>query len=132
MMRVDFHFHTKLTVQRCDQTATRLDCVTFHLYSKVHVSGILYSRNIFSKAFPAHSGPMPLIQVCNYFSQTVGLGRVINPSQDRCLNTGQHKHRINAYTYKTSMPCVGFEPTIPASERARTVHALDRAATVTG
>jgi hypothetical protein len=27
---------------------------------------------------------------------------------------------------------VGFEPTIPASERARTVHALDRAATVTG
>jgi hypothetical protein len=30
------------------------------------------------------------------------------------------------------MPCVGFEPTIPASERAKTVHALDRSATVTG
>jgi hypothetical protein len=29
------------------------------------------------------------------------------------------------------MPWVGFEPTIPASERAKTVHALDRAATVT-
>jgi hypothetical protein len=29
------------------------------------------------------------------------------------------------------MPYVGFEPTIPASERAETVHALDRAATVT-
>jgi hypothetical protein len=27
---------------------------------------------------------------------------------------------------------MGFEPTIPASERAKTVHALDRAATVTG
>jgi hypothetical protein len=27
------------------------------------------------------------------------------------------------------MPCVGFEPMIPASERAKTVHALDRAAT---
>jgi hypothetical protein len=27
---------------------------------------------------------------------------------------------------------VGFEPTIPASERAKTVHALDLAATVTG
>jgi hypothetical protein len=27
---------------------------------------------------------------------------------------------------------VGFEPTIPASERAKTVHALDRSATVTG
>jgi hypothetical protein len=29
------------------------------------------------------------------------------------------------------MPCVGFEPPIPASERAKTVHALDRSATVT-
>jgi hypothetical protein len=27
---------------------------------------------------------------------------------------------------------MGFEPTIPASERAKTVHASDRAATVTG
>jgi hypothetical protein len=48
--------------------------------------------------------------------QTVGLlGRVISPSQGLCLNTGQHKYRINIYTYQTSMPCVGFEPTIPAS-----------------
>jgi hypothetical protein len=30
------------------------------------------------------------------------------------------------------MSCVEFEPTIPASERAGTVHALDRWATVTG
>jgi hypothetical protein len=30
------------------------------------------------------------------------------------------------------MPWVGFEPTIPASKRAKTVHVLDRAATVTG
>jgi hypothetical protein len=30
------------------------------------------------------------------------------------------------------MPRVEFEPTIPAFERAKTVHALDRAATVTG
>jgi hypothetical protein len=30
------------------------------------------------------------------------------------------------------MPCLGFEPTIPASDRAKTVHALDRLATVTG
>jgi hypothetical protein len=27
---------------------------------------------------------------------------------------------------------VEFEPTVPASERAKTVHALDRSATVTG
>jgi hypothetical protein len=30
------------------------------------------------------------------------------------------------------MPWVGFEPTIPGSERAKTVHALERSATVTG
>jgi hypothetical protein len=30
------------------------------------------------------------------------------------------------------MPWVGFEHTIPASERAKTVHALDRSATVAG
>jgi hypothetical protein len=30
------------------------------------------------------------------------------------------------------MPFVRFEPTIPASERAKTVHALDRSATMTG
>jgi hypothetical protein len=30
------------------------------------------------------------------------------------------------------MPCMRFEPTIPASERAKVVHALDRSATVTG
>jgi hypothetical protein len=30
------------------------------------------------------------------------------------------------------MPCVEFEPMIPASERAKTVHALDSSATVTG
>jgi hypothetical protein len=30
------------------------------------------------------------------------------------------------------MPLVGFEPTIPVFGRAKTVHALDRAATVIG
>jgi hypothetical protein len=30
------------------------------------------------------------------------------------------------------MPCVGFESTILVSERAKTVHALDRSATMTG
>jgi hypothetical protein len=65
--------------------------------------------------------------------QTVGLlGRVISSSQGIYLNTGQHKHRINTYTYQTSKPYVGFGPTIPASKRAKTVHALYRSATVTG
>jgi hypothetical protein len=38
----------------------------------------------------------------------------------------QNKHRL------TSMPLVEIEPTIPAFERAKRVHALDRAATVIG
>jgi hypothetical protein len=49
---------------------------------------------------PAHSGPKPLIQFRNHFSQTVGLlGRVISLSQGRYLNTGPHKHRINAHAH---------------------------------
>jgi hypothetical protein len=87
----------------------------------------------FSMALPAHSGPWPLIQFRNHFSQTVGLlGRVISPSQGGHLNTRQHKHRINTYTHQTFMPWVGFKSMIPASERAKTVHALDLAAAVTG
>jgi hypothetical protein len=57
---------------------------------------------------------------------------VISPAQGRYLNTGEHKHRINAYIHQTFMRWVEFEPTIPASERPKTVHALYRAATVTG
>jgi hypothetical protein len=38
----------------------------------------------------------------------------------------------NTYTYQTSMRCVGFETAIPDSERAKTVRALDRSATVIG
>jgi hypothetical protein len=76
-------------------------------------------------ALPARSGPRPVIEFRNHFSQMVGLlGRVISPSQGRYLNRGQHKHRINAYTHQTSMPWVGFESTIPASGRGKTVHAL--------
>jgi hypothetical protein len=44
---------------------------------------------------------------------------MISPSQSR-------------YLTQTSMPRVRFEPTIPALERVKTVHALDRAATVIG
>jgi hypothetical protein len=48
------------------------------------------------------------------------------------LNTEQHKHRINTYTHQTSMPRVGIEPMIPASERTKTVNALDCEAILTG
>jgi hypothetical protein len=65
-------------------------------------------------------------------SHTIGLlGRVISSSQGLYLNTGQHKRR-KTHTHQTTMPWVGFEPAIPAFERVKTVHALDRSATVTG
>jgi hypothetical protein len=69
--------------------------------------------------------------VSRLFPHLITLGRVISLSQGHYLNTGQHKHRINTNTNQTSMPYVEFEPTI-ASERAKTVHALDRSVTVTG
>jgi hypothetical protein len=47
----------------------------------------------------------------------------------RPLPTHRTTHRINT---QTSMPRLGFEPTIPVFERAKRVHALDRAATVIG
>jgi hypothetical protein len=58
------------------------------------------------------------------YTQPVGLfGRIVSPSKGRYL------HRTTQTQFKrtqTSMPRVGFEPTIPASERLTTVHALDR------
>jgi hypothetical protein len=59
------------------------------------------------------------------------IGRVISSSQDLYINTGQHKQRINI-PIPNIHAFFGFEPTIPVSERGKTVHALDRSATVTG
>jgi hypothetical protein len=65
----------------------------------------------------------------------MGLGRIFsfltfytvgrNPPTDRTAQTQIKRKR-------TSMPQVGFETTIPVFEGAKTVHALDHAATVTG
>jgi hypothetical protein len=61
------------------------------------------------------------------FTQSVGLlGRESSPSQERYLRTGQNKRT------QTSMPWVGFEPTIPVFERAKTVHVWDRTAILIG
>jgi hypothetical protein len=45
----------------------------------------------------------------------------------KCRTTQTQNKHIH-----TPTPCVGFEPTIPASERAKTVYGLDRSAIVTG
>jgi hypothetical protein len=64
------------------------------------------------------------------YTQSIGfLGRGISPSQGRYLHAEHYKQ--NKRTQK-SMPRVWFEPKIPVFERAKTVHVLDRAATVIG
>jgi hypothetical protein len=74
----------------------------------------------FAMALPAHSGTLSVIQFRNHFSQMVALlGREISSSQGLFLNTGQHKHRINAYTHRTSRPLsrIGtHDPSVQASE----------------
>jgi hypothetical protein len=70
-------------------------------------------------------GPTLFFSYAFFFTQTVGLvGRVMSPSQGRYLHTGQHKHRINAHTH----PRLEWGSN-PRSQRSKTVHALERAAT---
>jgi hypothetical protein len=68
----------------------------------------------------ARSVPWSLIQFRNHFSETVGLlGRVINSSQGRYLNTGQHKHR-NKHTHTPNIHALSgirtHDPSVRASE----------------
>jgi hypothetical protein len=59
------------------------------------------------------------LQFLNLRQSVELIGRGFSPSQGRFLT-------------HTSMPWVGFEPTIPVLERAKTFHALDSADTVIG
>jgi hypothetical protein len=93
-------------------------------------TGYLFIYLLFHLWLYSPWGPWPLFSFLIY-TQSVGLlGRGMRPSQGRYLYTEQHKHRINAHRHPYLK--VGFEPTIPVFERARTVHALDCAATVIG
>jgi hypothetical protein len=75
-------------------------------------------------------GPWPLFQFLNL--HTVGR----TPWKgDQPVARPLRTHRTTRTQNKRTqilMPGVGFEPTIPVFERAKTVHALDRAATVIG
>jgi hypothetical protein len=82
---------------------------------------------------PTHSSIHPSVCLSHFsfliFTQSVRLiGQGISPPQGRYLlrttqTRNKHKH-----------PCLecDFEPTFPAFEQAKTVHALDRAATAIG
>jgi hypothetical protein len=75
-------------------------------------------------------GPWPLFQFLDLIQ-----------SRYDYLDGGSARRKASTYTLnnintdwkhiiETAMPSVGFEATIPASERTKTVNALDRAATV--
>jgi hypothetical protein len=77
-------------------------------------------------------GPWPLLfQFHDHFTD----GRTPWAS-DQFVSRPLHKRRKtqtqNIHIHQISMPCVGFEPTIPAYERAKVVHISDRSATVIG
>jgi hypothetical protein len=75
-------------------------------------------------------GPWPLFQFLNLYivgrTPCTGDQPVARPLPTYRTTQTQNK------STQTAMPGVGFEPTIPVFERAKTVHVLDRAATVTG
>jgi hypothetical protein len=79
----------------------------------------------------AFVGPWPLLRSRNLFytlgrTPWTGDQRVARPLPTRRTIQTQNKRT------QTSLPRVEFEPTIPPFMRAKTVHALDRAATVIG
>jgi hypothetical protein len=105
-------------------------------YIRVYLSEIL--DFFFFLVAPTLGSLLPLLEHKAEFlqflnqGQSVGLlGRVISSSQGLYLYTNTEK-RTHIHKHWTSMPWVGFEPTVSASERAKTVHVLDRSATVTG
>jgi hypothetical protein len=72
-------------------------------------------------------GPRPFFNILIY-TQSVGfLGRRISLLQSRYLHTEQHIHRLNPHRY----PCHEWDSN-QMFERAKTVHALDRAASLIG
>jgi hypothetical protein len=76
-------------------------------------------------------GPGYFISFIIFFTETVGLlGWVISPSQGRHLHTGQQKHRINAHADILGLSGIRIHDA--AFELVKTIHALDRAATVIG
>jgi hypothetical protein len=92
---------------------------TFHLFIHSFVHQLLYRPLL---------GPGLFFNFVIFFTQIVGLlGWAISPWQGRHLHTGQRKHRMKAQTF---MPWLGFEPTIPVFEWAKTVYTLDCAATM--
>jgi hypothetical protein len=117
---------------------------TDHVYFKLHqlvyrhpITGgnrsIKLKWNFFSLALQPQFGPWP-ISMKLQFSRSWTVDRTPWAGDQlvaRPLPVYNHR-KTHTRTLKHPCPGWGLEPTIPASEREKTVHALDRPATVTG
>jgi hypothetical protein len=92
----------------------------------IHVSSLI---NSFTHSSMALQWLWPLLQFRNLFYTDGRSPWTSDQPVARPLPTHKTTQTQKKRT-QTSMPRVGFEPTIPAFERAKTVHAVDRAASV--
>jgi hypothetical protein len=133
---------------RLSNSGVKTNAGTIYLYtgtsiivpnSIVHALHVLPYRisplphnDIFFTGSTAPLGPWPLI----FQSHDRFTDGGIPWASDQLVGRPLPKHRTrqtqNKHIYQTSMPCVGFEPTIPSFEQAKTVHALDPSVTVIG
>jgi serine acetyltransferase len=120
--RGSIHPLTHTSSGRSAELVKHGDNFTFTFHSFIH--SFIHS----SVAPQPFVGPGLFFSFVNFlFIQSVApIGRGISPSQGRHLHNTQNKRT------QTSMPWVGSEPTIPAFEWAKIVHALGRAASVIG
>jgi hypothetical protein len=89
--------------------------------------------DIFTMALPAHSGPWPLIQFLNHFYTDGKTPWTSDEPVTRPLPKHRTTQTQNKRIHKPNIHALsGIRTHDPASKRAKTVHALDRAATVTG
>jgi hypothetical protein len=103
----------------------------FHHHTRANLPKYL---SFFSMALPAHSEPRPLIQFRNHFSQTVGL---LGPSTsdqlvERPLSNHMTTQTQNKRIHTPNIYALSEIRTHDSSVRAKTFHAIDRAAAVTG
>jgi hypothetical protein len=118
-------------------TQATVNCLICHYFFRVmsassSSSSLSLSLSLFFNGSTAPCGPRPphVSRLHDHTFRHTTLGRTPldeGPARRRDIYLTTH----NTYKRQTSMPPVGFEPTIPASKRPQT-HALDSAATGIG
>jgi hypothetical protein len=106
--------------------------VCLYIYLAIYLSICLstYLSIYLSMALQPFVGPWPLFSFLIFYTNGTTPWAGDQPIA-RPLPTHRTTQTQNKRT-QTSMPRVGFQPTIPVCERAKTVHALDRTVTVIG